>query len=295
MEVDLVTRPRHQIVRLALFGLLSYAVVRVARVLSLRRRRGQAQADAARSWSSGAAPQLAEAAFVAPAPAPVVPLEHALRCHPDALLAALWPREAFAALPATARAVSAALAPGELKRWAADGLWTESCDFVAIERMFLRLCLIGRDPRAQGASLAVAAARFSKPHVAAKELKWALRWRADPNQADASGWTPLIWAAHRGSSKLCRQLLISRADVNQFGKDGSTALTISCRCAHVEVVKELLEYGASIERVPIGNGNFDYHVGDDIMALLRQKKREAKVQRRIAEAAASPWWREAFS
>mmetsp|Transcript_24422 Transcript_24422/g.69679 ORF Transcript_24422/g.69679 Transcript_24422/m.69679 type:complete len:92 (-) Transcript_24422:176-451(-) len=75
---------------------------------------------------------------------------------------------------------------------------------------------------------------------------------------------------------MCRQLLAGRADPDRIGREGSSALGIACRCAHGDVVKLLLEEaGASPYLVPIGNGNFDNHVGDDIMTLVRQSRQRA--------------------
>jgi len=117
------------------------------------------------------------------------------------------------------------------------------------------------------------AARRAGRGNAANEVAWLLRWRADPNEADGNGWTPLIWAAHRNAVDVCRTLLHSRADVDRIGREGSSALSIACRCSHKEVVEALFDAGASPFLVPIGNGNFDYHVGDEILQLVRDQRR----------------------
>lgn len=228
-------------------------------------------AESARRDSNGGAGGAALGAPCKAAAIGILPLEHLLRCHPDALLGGLLPRETFAALPAVAQAVASALAPDELGPWVAGGLWTSSPDFANLEQIFLDRFFLGAKP--PSAALAAAATKLRRADHAAKELRWVLQWRADPNESDASGWPPIIWAAQRGSPQLCRQLIASRAEVDQYGKDGSTALSIACRCAHVEVVQALLEGSASISRVPIGQGNFDHHVGGEILAMLREKRR----------------------
>mmetsp|Transcript_97279 Transcript_97279/g.290589 ORF Transcript_97279/g.290589 Transcript_97279/m.290589 type:complete len:383 (-) Transcript_97279:64-1212(-) len=119
------------------------------------------------------------------------------------------------------------------------------------------------------------ATRRARRGNAAKEVKWLLRWRADPNEVDQNGWTPLIWASHRNATDVLRLLIRGRADMDHIGREGSSALSIACRCAHIDVVKALLAAGASPFLVPVGNGNFDCHVGDDILSLLRERRRTA--------------------
>mmetsp|Transcript_112556 Transcript_112556/g.273316 ORF Transcript_112556/g.273316 Transcript_112556/m.273316 type:complete len:130 (+) Transcript_112556:312-701(+) len=102
-----------------------------------------------------------------------------------------------------------------------------------------------------------------------REIRWLLQWRADVNEVDQNGWTPLIWAAHRNVADICRLLILGRADVDHIGREGSSALSIACRCAHVEVVELLFSAGASPFCVPMGNGNFDSAAGDEILEMIR--------------------------
>lgn len=104
----------------------------------------------------------------------------------------------------------------------------------------------------------------------AKILRNIFRWKANPDELDVNRWTPLIWAAHRGSVSVCRELLRARANPDHIGAEGSSALSVACRSAHRYTVQLLLMEGASPFLVPIGNGNFDHHVGEDILEMVRQ-------------------------
>ena len=66
---------------------------------------------------------------------------------------------------------------------------------------------------------------------------------------------------------------------DHIGAEGSSALSVACRSAHLFTVQLLLREGASpflvglgskthvSGEVPIGNGNFDHHVGEDILEM----------------------------
>lgn len=107
-------------------------------------------------------------------------------------------------------------------------------------------------------------------HRGAKILRNIFQWKANPDELDVNRWTPLIWAAHRGSVSVCRELLHARANPDHIGAEGSSALSVACRSAHRYTVQLLLMEGASPFLVPIGNGNFDHHVGEDILEMVRQ-------------------------
>lgn len=123
--------------------------------------------------------------------------------------------------------------------------------------------------------------RRGKHDRAASEVYWLLRWRANVDETDKHGWSPLMWAANRNSLELCATLLRERADVNRIGRDGSSALSTSCRACNRNVVRLLLDAGASTQQVLIGNGNLDYHVGDEIMEMLRRKRQEVALQVKV--------------
>ncbi|XP_055930683.1 ankyrin repeat and MYND domain-containing protein 2-like [Argiope bruennichi] len=67
---------------------------------------------------------------------------------------------------------------------------------------------------------------------------------------DAEGMTPLQHAAYKGCTKLCKLLLDCGADVNYTRQVSRyTALTFACVAGKADVVRLLLEYGASTSNV----------------------------------------------
>lgn len=58
---------------------------------------------------------------------------------------------------------------------------------------------------------------------------------ASPDEPDASGWTPLMQAAEVGSLEIVGQLLQAGADINRKGLDGQTCLHIAVDAAIDEV------------------------------------------------------------
>lgn len=73
-----------------------------------------------------------------------------------------------------------------------------------------------------------------------KHVRWLLVWRADANERDETGRTPLTWAAQRGEVGACRALLEGRADAHCMNRYGSTALSIARRFGCREVLEMLL-------------------------------------------------------
>jgi len=118
--------------------------------------------------------------------------------------------------------------------------------------------------------------RFGWNDRGARALRAVLKWKADPDELDANRWTPLIWAAHLGSVVIGRLLLRAGANPDHIGAEGSSALSVACRSAHQEVVQLLLLNQASPYLVPIGNGNFDHHVGEEILEMVRQYRKLSK-------------------
>jgi len=72
----------------------------------------------------------------------------------------------------------------------------------------------------------------------------ALQEGADINTQDWLGWTPLLWAAGEGHSKVCETLLLSGAAINQQNKAGNTALHRAVYCGHKRAVEILLKFNA---------------------------------------------------
>lgn len=86
-------------------------------------------------------------------------------------------------------------------------------------------------------------ARFVERGTAEKHARWLISWRADANEKDDLGWTPLAWAAQRSNAKLCKILLEGCADANSSGQ--LSALSIARRLSHHEVTDMLLTAGST--------------------------------------------------
>ena len=94
---------------------------------------------------------------------------------------------------------------------------------------------------AQGAL--VSAARDAQ-HAAALA---ALAERADPNQAEPDGTTPLHWAIHNNDADLVAKLIAAGAKVNAANDYGATPMSEAAVTANVDVLKALLTAGANVE------------------------------------------------
>ena len=77
---------------------------------------------------------------------------------------------------------------------------------------------------------------------------------ADVNQQDEHGWTPLSWAAGKGSMSLVQLLIDSGGDIYKVGKDQRTPYDIALGAGHVESVKLLLEAAQKSGRSSDDNG-----------------------------------------
>ena len=66
------------------------------------------------------------------------------------------------------------------------------------------------------------------------------------NTSDRRGLTPLIWASASGNAELVRQLLESGAAVDRRANDGTTALMLASANGFTEVVRALLLRGADV-------------------------------------------------
>jgi hypothetical protein len=72
--------------------------------------------------------------------------------------------------------------------------------------------------------------------VSASEL---IRSGVDINQHDEHGWTPLNWAAGKGSLELVKLLVSQGANLFQVGRDQRTPYMIALAAGHAEVAKYL--------------------------------------------------------
>ena len=149
-------------------------------------------------------------------------------------------------------------------------LWSVSSTWVGSPHVLPHRSLVAAGVHATQRPVRWALQQCGWDQQGAKILRNLFRWKANPDELDVNRWTPLIWAAHRGSVSVCRELLRARANPDHIGAEGSSALSVACRSAHRFTVQLLLREGASPFLVPIGNGNFDHHVGEDILEMVRQ-------------------------
>ena len=87
----------------------------------------------------------------------------------------------------------------------------------------------------------VSAAREGKSGQAIRLV----RDRADVNQRDERGYTPLIWAAAWGNRELAAALLERRARVNAVALNGATAFGIAAANGRDLIVRALIKAGAN--------------------------------------------------
>ena len=81
-------------------------------------------------------------------------------------------------------------------------------------------------------------------HAAAVAL---LAERADPNQAESDGTTPLHWAVHHDDAELVKRLLAAGANVAAANDYGATPMSEAAVMANVEVLEALLDAGADVD------------------------------------------------
>jgi ankyrin repeat protein len=74
--------------------------------------------------------------------------------------------------------------------------------------------------------------------------------RADVNQADEDGKTPLLQAVFRGRTDVAKALIDAGADVNHiYDEDWFTILYVAVLKGYLEIVKMLVEAGADLHSV----------------------------------------------
>jgi len=71
--------------------------------------------------------------------------------------------------------------------------------------------------------------------------------RADPNQAESDGTTPLHWAVHHDDADLVVRLLEAGANVAAANDYGATPMSEAAVAANVDVLEALLDAGADVD------------------------------------------------
>ncbi len=71
--------------------------------------------------------------------------------------------------------------------------------------------------------------------------------RADPNQAESDGTTPLHWAVHHDDAELVRRLLEAGATVAVANDYGATPMSEAAVAANAAVLDALLDAGADVD------------------------------------------------
>jgi ankyrin repeat protein len=106
----------------------------------------------------------------------------------------------------------------------------------------LLLAFVAGSAAAQSPPALVDAAR-NDDHATAVAL---LAERADPNQAESDGTTPLHWAVHHDDADLVARLLEAGAEVGVANDYGATPMSEAAVAANVTVLEALLEAGADV-------------------------------------------------
>jgi ankyrin repeat protein len=102
-----------------------------------------------------------------------------------------------------------------------------------------------------------AAARGSVSFV--RDLsRYNVRWSEDVDARDLAGWTPLHYACQRGEVFIVREFLEHGAGVDLRGRNGVTPVHCAAMNGHLDVVRSLRERGAAIH-VPDASGLTPLH------------------------------------
>jgi ankyrin repeat protein len=70
----------------------------------------------------------------------------------------------------------------------------------------------------------------------------------EPNEADRTGKTPLLKAAHHGDVQVIEALLDASADISATDRSGKTALMWAAQSKNVEAVRALMDAGADLKK-----------------------------------------------
>jgi ankyrin repeat protein len=79
--------------------------------------------------------------------------------------------------------------------------------------------------------------------------------KADPNQADRGGWTPIMYGAWRDDPALIQMLLAHGAKRDAVDNDGLTAMAIAAQNGKIKAANALIAAGADVN-APVGKGGY---------------------------------------
>jgi len=90
------------------------------------------------------------------------------------------------------------------------------------------------------------------------KVEEALNAGADIHQQDEQGWTPLNWAAGKGSAEIVSLLLNRGADVFRTGRDQRTPYKIALAAKHSDVARLLKEAEQAVNGASVDSTSRDY-------------------------------------
>ncbi len=90
------------------------------------------------------------------------------------------------------------------------------------------------------------------------KVEEALNAGADIHQQDEQGWTPLNWAAGKGSVEIVTLLLERGADVSRTGRDQRTPYRIALAAKQTDVARLLKKAGQAVNEVSGDSTARDY-------------------------------------
>jgi uncharacterized protein len=101
------------------------------------------------------------------------------------------------------------------------------------------------------------------------KVEEALNAGADIHQQDEQGWTPLNWAAGRGSVEIVSLLLNRGADVSRTGRDQRTPYKIALAAKHIDVTR-LLKKAEQVVNGASGDSTYGNYARAYLLGELRK-------------------------
>lgn len=84
------------------------------------------------------------------------------------------------------------------------------------------------------------------------EVEMLTKLRADINQQDEHGWSPLRFTAGRGDLPLVKLPVECGADIFKVGRDQSTPLAVALAAGRVPIIERLSEFESRFHQVYVG-------------------------------------------